>query len=261
MSDLLDSLAPSAYPRFAGEGPARTSRYVAFLSIIFLAALGTAIKLKLAPLFAETFAWIETSMPVIQFTATGAKSDPPGPLRLEHPRAKEIALMIDTNRQTPVSATELADQKVLAYLTARTLYLEQNRGPLKTIDLTKAAPDRPFTVDAPVYKGLERGFNWIFYPTVLLIAFLGFAASIGVSSLMHALIGTVIASSSNATLSFSQLVRLGIHAQTAGCLLYSLDMLLPFAIPLLPLLSFACSLTFLWLGIRATATPSTAPSA
>ncbi len=258
--DLLASLTPSTYPRFADEKTARTSRYVAFLSIIFLAALGIAIKLRLTPLFTQSFAWLETSMPVIQFTGSAVKSNPPGPLRLEHPRYKDIALMIDTTRVGPLTAAEFSDKKVVAFLTARELYLAQNNNQMRVIDLSKTAANKPFTVDAAVYRGLERGFNWIFYPTVLLIAFLGFATSIGVCALMYALIGMILASMSKATLSFGQFTRLGIHAQTAGCLLYSLDTLLPFAIPLLPLISFGFSLTVFWLGVRATSSPSATPN-
>ena len=114
--DLLRSLSPSSYPRFADEKPTRTSRYVAFLSIIFLAALGVSIKLRLAPLFTQTFTWLETSMPKIQFANGAVKSEPPGPLRIEHPRIKDFALFIDTTRESPVAASELTDKKVIGVL-------------------------------------------------------------------------------------------------------------------------------------------------
>ena len=42
---------------FAGEKNARTAAYVAFLSLVFIGALGIAVKLRLAPLFDETYAF------------------------------------------------------------------------------------------------------------------------------------------------------------------------------------------------------------
>src|ERR1700720_3459806 len=80
--DLLDSIVrPAAYRRFSAEKAARTASYAAFLSLIFVGALGIAVKLRLAPLFTETFTWLETSMPPLMFAAGGVTSPTPGPGR------------------------------------------------------------------------------------------------------------------------------------------------------------------------------------
>jgi len=260
--DLLDALVrPAAYRRFAAEKPGRTASYVAFLSVVFVASIGIAVKLRLAPLFTETFSWLETRMPEISFAGGVVTSAPPGPLRLEHPRSKDVALMIDTTRKDAVTAAQLADAKVVAYLTSNALYVERGAGQVESIDLSKSAPERPIKVDASTYKGMERAFDWVFYPTLLLFFFLAFALSIAVSGLVYGLVGLVVASAQHAPLSYGQLFRLGVHAQTAGCLLYSLDAVLPFAIPALPLLSAAAGLTFLWLGVRACGPTAAAPAA
>ena len=149
LPDLLDSIVrPPAYRRFAGEKAARTAAYVAFLSLIFVGALGIAVKLRLAPLFTETFTWLETSMPPLQFASGGVTSTTPGPLRLEHPSSKLVAVMIDTARKEPVTAQQMTDAKVMAYLAGNALYVERGQGQLETIDLSKSAPERPVTVDA-----------------------------------------------------------------------------------------------------------------
>ena len=260
LPDLIDSfLRPGAYRRFAEEKSGRTARYIAFLSLIFVAAIGVSVKIRLAPLFTETFAWLETKMPAIEFAGGGATSTAAGPTRIEHPRLSGVAVMIDTTRKDPVTPAQMADAKVLAYLTNTALYLDRGQGRIEAIDLSKSVPDRPVKIDAGTYKDMERAFDWVFYPSLLLFFFLAFAASLGFCGLLYALIGMAMASFAHGALTFGRLFRIAVHAQTAGSLLYALDALLPIAIPLLPFLSAALSLVFLWRGVRAAAASSAEP--
>lgn len=251
--DLLDSLTqPAAYRRFAGEKAARTAGYVAFLSLIFVGALAVALKLRLAPLFNETFSWLRTQMPAVQFAGGKVTSTAAGPLRLEHPRYKEIALMIDTGRAEPVTPQLMAETRVLAYLTNNALYLDRG-GKVETLDLSKSSAERPVTVDAASYRDMERAFDWVFYPSILLFFFVVFAAALSFFGLLYALAGMLFSSLAGGTIGFGSLLRLAIHAQTAGALLRALDTALPRSIPYSGLLSAALSLTYLWLGVRQTA--------
>lgn len=259
--DLLDSFVrPAAYRRFAGEKASRLAGYVAFLSLVFVGAIGISVKLRLAPMFTETFEWLETKMPAIQFSSGTVTSAAPGPLRLEHPRAKEVAVMIDTNRKDPVTAAQMEEQKVLAYLTGNALYLMRGQNQVETIDLSKAAPERPVTVDSGSYKEMESAFDWVFYPALLLFFFLSFAASLAVCGLVYSFVGWIILSARGGALSWGALFRVGVHAQTAGCLLYSLDSLLPVSIPLFQWASIALSLAFVWLGVKAATSAANPPA-
>lgn len=249
--DLLDSIVrPAAYRRFAAEKGARTVRYAAFLSLIFVGALGISVKLRLAPLFSETFTWLETAMPPLTFTSGGVTSATPGPLRVEHPRMKEVAVMIDTNRKDPVTVEQMKQAKVIAYLAGNALYLDRGQDQLETIDLTKSAQERPVTVDATMYREMERTFDWVFYPALMLFFFLAFAISLAFCALLYGLAGLLVASLAGGALEYAALFRIGLHAQTAGSLLYALDAALPVGIPRVPLISIALSLIFLWLGVR-----------
>jgi hypothetical protein len=261
--DLLDAVArPGSYRRFAGEKAARTASYIAFLSLIFVGAIGIAVKLRLAPMFSETFTWLEASMPSIQFANGTVTSSAAAPLRLEHPRAKEVALMIDTARKEPVTSAQMTDAKVLAYLTANALYLERGQGQLETIDLSKSASDRPITIDANSYKDMERAFDWVFYPALMIFFFLAFAASLAFCGLLYALAGLMMASLAGGSVGFGPLFRIAVHAQTAGCLLYALDASLPKTIPFFQIGSVVLSLTYLWLGVKAAASaPPSEPAA
>jgi hypothetical protein len=250
--DLLDSVVrPAAFRRFAAENAARTASYVAFLSLIFVGGLGVSVKLRLAPMFTETFAWIETSMPPLTFAAGGVTSPTAGPLRLEHPRTKDVAVIIDTARKEPVTAQQMNDAKVIAYLTGTALYLDRGQNQLETIDLTKSAPERSTTVDASTYKDMERAFDWVFYPALMLFFFLIFALALAVSGLVYALLGLLLASLAGGALEYAALFRIAVHAQTAGSLLYALDAALPTTIPYFQFLSAALTLAFLWLGVSA----------
>lgn len=260
--DLLDAVVrPASYRRFAAEKAARTAAYIAFLSLIFVGSIGIAVKLRLAPLFDQTFSWLETSMPAITFANGTVTSAAPGPLRLEHPRTKDVALMIDTARKDPVTAQQMADAKVLAYLTSNALYLMRGQGQMETIDLSKSAAEKPVTVDAASYKDMERAFDWVFYPALMLFFFLSFAAALAFCGALYALAGMVMASAAGGSLGFAALFRIAVHAQTAGSLLYALDALMPVTIPYFQFVSIALSLTCLWLGVKAAASPAPAAPA
>jgi hypothetical protein len=202
-------------------------------------------------MFTETFAWLESSMPALKFSAGGVTSSVPGPLRLEHPSTKEVAVMIDTNRKDPVTVKEMTDAKVMAYLAGNALYVSRGVNQIDTIDLTKSPPERSMTVDASTYKEMERAFNWIFYPALMLFFFLAFAIALAFSALLYALAGLIFASLAGGSLEFAALFRIAVHAQTAGSLLYSLDAMMPVALPYFQYISIAASLTFLWLGVNA----------
>jgi hypothetical protein len=250
--DLLDAIVrPAAYRRFSVETAARTASYAAFLSLLFVAGLGISVKLRLAPMFAETFTWLETSMPPLTFAAGGVTTPTPGPLRLEHPSTKDVAVIIDTARKDPVTLQQMNDAKVIAYLTGNALYLNRGQNQVETIDLSKSAPERSTVVDANTYKDMERAFDWVFYPALMLFFFIMFAIALAFTALAYALVGLILASVAGGALEFPALFRIAIHAQTAGSLLYALDAAIPTSIPYFQIVSVAMSLAFLWLGIGA----------
>jgi len=267
--DLIASLtSPSAYRRFAGEKPSRTAAYTAFLSLIFVVALSVAIRVRLTPLFDQTFDWLKTTMPAVTFSAGKVTSTAPTPTLIEHPRYKEVAVMIDTNRTDPVTVQQLGDlrkqlravsAKALAYLTSNALYLERD-GRLEVFDLAKSASAKAITVDAQSYREMERVFNWLFYPLVVLFFFVVFCISLCFFGAIYGLAGMLVASLTGAELGFGALFRLALHAQSASVLLRAVDALSPVTIPLAGALSLALSVTYLTLGIRAAGRPDSAPT-
>lgn len=262
LPDLLDALVrPAAYRRFRAEKAARTASYVAFLSMIFVGGLGVEIKLRLAPFITDTFAWFETRMPEIHYEKGVVTTKPAGPMVLIHPRAKELALKIDTARTEPVTAQTMKDEGVLAFLTGDAVYMGGG-AEFQKMDLSKPASPEPVTIDASTYRGMEKAFDWVVYPSALLFAFLVFALMLTVFGGLCALAGLMMASLAGGEMGFAELFRIAVHAQTAGALLYVLDTVLPFALPAVyPLVALALSLTYTWLGVRSTVGAAAPPAA
>ncbi len=260
LTDLLGSISSTAaYRRFAAQKASRTMLYLAFLSFLFTAAGTVALRLRLGPVVDETFSWLEASVPTLTFSRGAVSSAAPGPTKLAHPRAPEVAIMIDTARTTPVSVADLEEAKVLAYLTSNALYMEKEKGSVTSYDLSKAAMERPVTVDAAFFREAAKALKTVVYPATILTLFLMFAAWTAFCGLFYALLGLLFNSLAGGTLTFGQLFMLAVHAQTASTLLRALLAFLPFAIPAAGLVALLVTTGYLWLGVRATARPDLVP--
>ncbi len=259
LSDLLGSItSPAAYRRFASQKASRTMLYLAFLSMVFTAAGTVALRLRLGPVVDETFAWLEKEVPVLTFSKGVVTSGTPGPTRLSHPKAPEVTVIIDTARTTPVSAAELEEAKALAYLTSNTMYMQKERGSVQSYDLSKAAMDRPVTVDAAFYREAAKALKTVVYPATILSLFLMFAAWTALCGVFYAVLGLLFNSIAGGTLTFGHLYQMSVYAQTPSTLLRCLLAFLPFAIPAAGLLSLLVTAGYLWLGVRAAARPQPA---
>lgn len=255
-ADLIESLSkPVSYRRFASERPARAAGYIAFLSVVFIGAFGVFVKLNVVPLVNGSFTWLETQMPTLHFAGGQVTSSAPGPVRLEHPQFKEVSLYIDTARKEPVTLQTLEEKKTLGYLTGTALYVRQGKE-LQVLDLSKAASERPATLDAQAYREARRVFDWIAYPFTFLFLFILYSVSIAAFGLIYGLVGMILASFAGGELDFGGLFKVAIHAQTASVALGALELLLPRAIPFAGVIAPALSLTYLWLGVRAAARPA-----
>ncbi len=249
LPDILDSLfRPAAYRRFATEPAPRSAAYAAFLSVVFIGALGLSVKLRLVPVFDRTFAWLETSMPPLRISG-GKVTSTAAPVRLVHPEFKSVAVEIDTTRAAPVTPKDMEALKVRAFLSQNALYIE-NEGTVQVLDLSRGGEDQPVLLDADSYRAMHRSFDWVFYPALLLTFFLLFAASLAAFGVVYAAAGLLAGSLSGAGLSFMQLWRIALHAQTAAALLRALDTALPFPIPGLVYASPLISAGYMWLGLR-----------
>jgi hypothetical protein len=261
IQDLLGSIASKqAYRRFAAEKASRTVLYLFFVSLLFTIGGSIAMQLRIGPVVDETFDWLAREVPELTFSKGKVTSAFPGPKRLAHPKAAEVALMIDTSRVEPVTLQTMQENKVLAYLTSNALYIEQQRGRIESYDLSKAGLDHPMIVDAKFFHEAAGALKKVVYPLAILTVFAFAAAWTAALALLYALLAMLMTSMAGGTLTFGALYQVAIHAQTTALLLRILMAFLPFMVPMSALLSVVITAVYLWMAVKANAAAAAATS-
>ncbi|MDD5302829.1 MAG: DUF1189 family protein [Elusimicrobia bacterium] len=259
IQDLLGSIASTqAYRRFAAEKTSRTLLYLFFISLLFTIGGSIAMQLRIGPVVDETFSWLAAEVPTLTFSAGKVTSSDPAPKRLEHPKAPEVAVMIDTARTEPVTVQTMKDAKVLAYLTNNALYIEQQQGKIEVYDLSKAALERPMVVDAKFFHDAAGALKKVVYPLAVLTVFVFAAAWTAFAALLYSLLAMLLQSIGGGTLAFGSLYQIAIHAQTTALLARIIMSFLPFAVPMSGLLTILITSVYLWMAVKANAAAAAA---
>jgi hypothetical protein len=254
IQDLLGSVASTqAYRRFAAEKASRTILYLFFISLLFTVGGSIAMQFRIGPVVDETFAWLAAEVPTLTFSAGKVTSSETAPKRLVHPKAPEVAVMIDTTRTEPVTLQKLHDDKVLAYLTNNALYIEQQQGKVEVYDLSKAALERPMVVDAKFFRDAAGALKKVVYPLAILTVFVFAAAWTAFAGLLYSLLAMLLNSLAGGSLAFGALYQVAIHAQTTALLARIILSFLPFAVPLSGLLTLVITSVYLWMAVKANA--------
>ena len=262
IQDLLGSVASTqAYRRFAAEKTSRTVLYLFFISLLFTIGGSIAMQLRIGPVVDETFAWLAAEVPTLTFSAGKVTSSELAPKRLVHPKASEVAVMIDTARTEPVTLQTMQENKVLAYLTNNALYIEQQQGKVEIYDLSKAALERPMVVDAKFFRDAAGALKKVVYPLAILTVFVFAAAWTAFAGLLYALLAMILNSVAGGALAFGTLYQIAIHAQTTALLVRILLAFLPFAVPMSGLLTILITSAYLWLAVKANAAAAAETSA
>jgi hypothetical protein len=258
IQDLLGSIASSqAYRRFALEKTSRTVLYLLFISLLFTVGGSVAMRLRIGPVVDETFAWLAAEVPTLTFSAGKVTSAEPAAKRLVHPKASEVAVMIDTARTDPVTLQAMQEAKVLAYLTNNALYIEQQQGKIEIYDLSKAALERPMTVDSKFFGEAAGALKKVVYPLAILTVFVFAAAWTALAGLFYSLLAMLLNSITGGALTFGALYQIAIHAQTTALLVRIVMSFLPFMVPLSGLLTILITSVYLWMAVRANAAAQT----
>jgi hypothetical protein len=262
IQDLLGSVASSqAYRRFAAEKASRTFLYLLFISLLFTIGGSIAMQLRVAPVIDETFAWLGAEIPTLTFSAGKMTSADPAPRRISHPKAAEVAFMIDTARTEPVTLQTMQDQKVLGYLTNNEFYIQQQRGKVEVYDLSKGAAENTIVIDEKFFRDAAGALKKVVLPLAVLAVFAFAVTWTSFAGLFYALLALLFNSLAGGTLSFGALYQAAIHAQTAALLARIVMAFLPFAIPLSSLLTIPLTAAYLWIAVKANAAPAGETSA
>jgi len=262
IQDLLGSIASTqAYRRFAAEKTSRTVLYLLFISLLFTIGGSIAMQLRISPVVDETFAWLSKEVPTLTFSGGKVTTADAAPKRLEHPAAKEVAVMIDTARTEPVTLQVMQDAKVLAYLTNNALYLEAQRGKIEIYNLSQAALERPVVVDAAFFREAASALKKVVYPLAILTVFVFAAGWTAFAGLFYSLVGMLLQALGGGVLAFGALYQIAIHAQTAALLVRIVLAFLPFQVPVSGLLTLVITTVYLWLALKANAVATAETSA
>jgi hypothetical protein len=250
------------YKRISGQSLGRSFLYICYLGIVFSVFTTLALKVKVEPVLAETFTWLERSMPPLTYENGRVTSTQPGPTKIQHPKLPEVTLLIDTNRSEAVTPQLMEEEKVLGYLTATSFYLRQQNGRMEVYDLTKSAQGaKPVTIDAGFYRNARLVMGRILYPVALFVTFFIFLAWKGVASLVYSLAALMINALAGGGLGYAQLLNVAIYAQTLVVLLQIATLFLPFVIPGFQLLGVAVTCVYIWLAVKRHSSDSSSPSA
>lgn len=232
---------------------AAASGYIAYLGLLFAAAVVLAIFVHLHPKIDAAADWAAAALPRIVLDNGKLSSVPPGPREVRHPEIAELAIVIDVDRPEPVTAQELADRKVMVYLNQNAVYVYDGRR-LQTYDLAPAKGGKRLEVDEKFYRAFARAAKIVLYPVGFVTAWAVFFfwkhASAGIYSLLAFLLNALMDSG----LEFPALYKLAVYAQTPVIALQIVSLFLP-RIPYFGILALLVVGVYLWQAIRLIVTP------
>jgi len=256
------------YKALAKQSFGRSLLYLAYIGLVFSLLATFALKLKIGAAVDDTFDWLAKSVPAMTYADGKLSSTAPMPLRLQSPRAPEIALMIDTTRTDAVSPQLMTDQKVTAYVTANALYLKQTNGELRVWDLSKpqgqpqagGGPAQPIRIDADFFKSAGTVLDRVMYPVAFVIIFVLFVVWKLLTSVFFSLIGLLVNALGQGALEYGALLNLAVYAQTPAIALQVLSLFLPFAVPGGTIISLGLTTLYLWLAVKRQSEPASLPA-
>lgn len=250
---ILDPIRCVADFTFYKEMPkktvASTVGYLAFVGLIFSAALTLAVHLQVVPRIESAARWAAESVPPLTLEGGKLSSGIEGPVLVRHPQVPEVAFIIDTDRVQPVTAAEMSGQKVVAYLAQDAIYV-LSRQRLETYDISKAQNPKPLSIDAEFYRRVGKVIVQVLYPLSFFCGWLAFMVWKHIASLLYSLLGLAINAVGGYRLDYATVYKTVVYAQTPVIVLQLILLFLPRPIPFFPLLSILVTGVYSWQGLR-----------
>lgn len=248
--DPIRSIVDFSFYRTVREKSfAATVGYLCYLGLLFAFAVALAMYIHVRPVIAEAVEWASTQIPTMTLAGGKLSSALPEPTVIRHPKVPEAAFVIDTNRAVPVSAAEMAEKKVIGYLSQNAIYvLTRNR--METYPLDKAPNPKPITIDANFYRTLGQNLNRMLYPVAFVIAWLFFLVWKHIAALFYSLPALVINAVQSAGLEFPALYKSAVYAQTPVVVLQMAAMFYSRPVPFFNVVSFIVVTGYLWKAVR-----------
>jgi hypothetical protein len=212
-----------------------------------------AVHLHLRPLIEDGVDWLATSVPVLTLADGKISCATPGPIELRPPRLPNMLLVIDTQRTTAVSPSEMTERRIQAYLTQNTAYIynPSNRR-VEAYDLATAKPPAPMVIDGPFYRRIGKLFTKTLYPATLAIAWFFLFVTGHFWALVYSLVALLVNAFMGARQPYSSLYKIAVYAQTPVVILQFLTLVLWKPIPYYRLLALVVVVIYLCMAIRQT---------
>jgi hypothetical protein len=250
---LLDPLKSLADFQFYKDLPRKsfmaTFLYLAYLGLLFTIAYTLMFSLRYGPRLDEAAEWAATNIPPLTL-ADGKLSSPlQEPVRIVHPKAEQLAFIIDTNRTEPVTPFEMRASTVVAFIAQSAVYYFASKDELRVHDLSLAKSPKPIQLDAEFYRSLGAFLKKALYPATMLITWMIFMVWKHLAALVYSVIALLLNGILSAGLPYSSLYRAAVYAQTPAVVLQGIVMFLPSPVPYFGLLLLIVVTVYLWQAI------------
>ncbi len=240
------------YKKVAGQSGGRTLGYLAYVAVVFSVLATIAFKVRVGPTIDGTFAWLEKSVPALEF-ANGKMTTTAPAVTLTHPSIPEFSLHIDTTRVEPVTPKLMEEMKVKAYLSQNAMYLIDPQGNLKVSDFSKAKNDQSMKIDAKVFKQANSLISKIVLPIAFLLSLTFFLLWKGLCTLFFSVVALALAAAIQSTLTYGSLMSIAVYAQTLIISIQAVFLFMKAPIPLGWLISLLSTSLYIWLAVKANA--------
>lgn len=251
---LLDPLKSLADFQFYRDVPRKsltaTFLYLVYLGLLFSIAYAVMFHLRYTPRIDEAVEWASASIPPLTLADGKLSSTDPEPRRIVHPRAEQIAFMVDVNRTEPVTPFEMRQSTVVAFIAQSAVYYFASKDELRMHDLTLAKSPKPVQLDAEFYRSLGRFVKKALVPVSIVITWAVFVVWKHLSALVYSLVALLLNGLLSAGLPYGSLYRAAVYAQTPAVVLQAIVMFLPSPVPFFGLLLLIVVTVYLWQALR-----------
>lgn len=252
--DPINSITSVAfYRKVAKQSAGRSLVYLGYLALLFAVAATWAVKVRVMPVVAETFDWLEKTMPPLTFSGGKLSTPLQAPLTVRHPKMASVGVIIDSNRTEPVTPQMLEQNNVVGYLTGNALYVIRSPGQLEVYDFSKTAAaggSKPTVIDGEFYRNAAKLCGTIIYPSAAAASFLFFLAWKLLSSLIYSMVAMMINASTEAKLAYAPLFNISVYAQTLITVIQAMLLFIPGQVPMFSLAALIITGVYLWLAIK-----------
>ncbi|MBI5595047.1 MAG: DUF1189 family protein [Elusimicrobia bacterium] len=235
-----------------------TVAYITVLGGLFAVAVTAAVYLNVGPRIRQSVAWTAEHMPTLTLEKGKLSSALPGAMEVRHPDMPMVGLIVDTARTEPVTPAEMAQKKLVAYLTGDAVYvLTADR--LETYDLAKTKDKESMVIDAAFYRNMGEMLLKVLYPISFVTAWMTFILWKHGAAFVYSLVALLVNAVAEGGLDYPSLYRMAVYAQTPVVVLQTVALFLPRPIPLFSVLALLLVTAYLWQAIRH-AEPPAAPA-